>query len=91
MLQQVREMRFHCANGLVVLRICAPSVGALVVKIALYWQQCFSTHSINQGGQTCLLEESFAENQKHQRVAKPICSVNTNTVKNASFTLNNVQ
>ena len=21
---QVREMRFHCANGLVVLRICAP-------------------------------------------------------------------
>jgi len=43
------------------------------------------------GGQTCSMEESFAENQKHQRAAKPVCSVNTNTVKNASFTLNHVQ
>jgi len=25
------------------------------------------------GGQTCLIEESFAENQKHQRAAKPVC------------------
>jgi len=37
------------------------------------------------------MEESFAENQKHQRAAKPICSVNTNAVKNASFTLSDVQ
>jgi len=37
------------------------------------------------------MEESFAENQKHQRAAKPVCYVNTNTVKNASFTLNDVQ
>jgi len=42
-------------------------------------------------GQTCSMEESFAENQKHQRAAKPLCSVNTNTVKNASVTLNDVQ
>jgi len=34
------------------------------------------------------MEESFAENHKHQRDAKPVCSVNT--VKNASFTLNDV-
>jgi len=27
------------------------------------------------------MKESFAENQKHQRVAKPVCSINTNTVK----------
>jgi len=37
------------------------------------------------------MEESFAENQKHQRAAKPISSINTNTVKNASFTLNDAQ
>jgi len=37
------------------------------------------------------MEESFAENEKHQRVAKSVCSVNTNTIKNTSFTLNDVQ
>jgi len=37
------------------------------------------------------MEESLAENQKHQRAAEPVCSVRTNTVKNASFTLNDVQ
>jgi len=36
------------------------------------------------------MEESFAEKQKHWRAAKPVCSVNTNTVKNASFTLNDI-
>jgi len=30
---QVREMRFHCSNGLVVLRICAPLEGALVALL----------------------------------------------------------
>jgi len=44
-----------------------------------------------RGGQTCSMEESFAENQKHRRIGKPVCSVNTNTVKNASFALNGVQ
>ena len=43
-----------------------------------------------RGGQTCSMEESFAENQKHRRVGKRVCSVNTNAVKNASFTLNGV-
>jgi len=42
------------------------------------------------GGQTCSVEESFGETQKHWRAAKPVCSVNTSTVKNASFTLNGV-
>jgi len=36
------------------------------------------------------MEELSAENQKHQRAAKPVCSVNANTVKDASFTLNDV-
>jgi len=31
---QVRETRFHYADGLVVLRICAPLEGALVAKNA---------------------------------------------------------
>jgi len=37
------------------------------------------------------MEGSFAENKIHQLAAKPVCSVNTNTVKNARFTLNDVQ
>jgi len=62
-------MRFHFANGLVLLRICAPLERALVAKNAFCWQQCFFftrffTHSINRGGQTWSIEESFAEKQK---------------------------
>jgi len=37
------------------------------------------------------MEESFAENKKHQRATKLACCVNTYTVKNPSFTLNDVQ
>jgi len=37
------------------------------------------------------MDDSFAENQKRQQAAKTVCSVNTDTVKNASFTLNDVQ
>jgi len=37
-------------------------------------------------GKRVQMEESFAENQKHKRAAKPFFSVNRNTVKNASFT-----
>jgi len=37
-------------------------------------------------GETCSMQESFAQNQKHQRAAKTVCSVCTNTAKNASFT-----
>jgi len=37
------------------------------------------------------MEQSFADNKEHQRAAKPVCCVNTNTVKDASFTLNDVQ
>jgi len=32
------------------------------------------------------MEESFAQKQKHQQAAKIFCSVQTHTVKNASFT-----
>jgi len=42
-------MKSHCANGLEALRICVHLEGALVAKNALCWQQCFFTHSINQG------------------------------------------
>jgi len=42
----MREMRFNCANDLVVLRICAGSIGckkcALLAAVLL-------THNINQG------------------------------------------
>jgi len=62
-------MRFHCANGLLVLRICALLEAALVAKNAFCWQQClFFTHVFLhivyiRYGQTCSAEESFAENQ----------------------------
>jgi len=36
------------------------------------------------------MERILAENQNQQRAAKPFCNINTNTVKNASFTLNDV-
>jgi len=39
-MSQVRKMRFHCANGLLVLRICALLEAALVAKNAFCWQQC---------------------------------------------------
>jgi len=44
-----------------------------------------------RGGQTCSLEESFAENQIHQRAAKPVCNVIANMVKKASFPSIDVQ
>jgi len=37
------------------------------------------------------MDDSSAENQKHQQAAKPVCSANTNTVKNANLTSNDVQ
>jgi len=82
---QVREMRCHHRNVLVVHRICAPLEEALVAKNAFCWQQClFFTHifctynSINQGGANFSKEKSFAENQKQQRAAKLVCSANKN-------------
>jgi len=70
------RMRFHCANSLVVLRICAPSEGALVAKMRLSRQQCFS-HSINQGWANVFTGRVICRKPKHQRAAKPVCSVNT--------------
>jgi len=40
----------------------------------------------NRDGQTRSLEDSFAENQKHQRAAKSVCSVNKRSAKIAIFT-----
>jgi len=40
----------------------------------------------NRGGQTCSIEDSFTENQKHQRAVKSVCRVNPNMVNNARFT-----
>jgi len=42
---QVREMRFRCANGPVVLRISASLEGTLVAKNALCWQRCLLTYN----------------------------------------------
>jgi len=56
-----------------------PTLGrASIAKNALRWQQCFfftrvSSPSINQGGQTCSMQQPFAENQKKQRAAKTVC------------------
>ena len=48
---QVREKRFHCANGLVVLREhwlhCCRKCALLAAM--LFFHSCFFTHSINQG------------------------------------------
>ena len=53
----MRETRFHCANGLVLLRICAPSEGAFshccrkcaLLAAMLLFHSCFFAHNINQG------------------------------------------
>jgi len=37
----MRDMRFHCANGLVVLRTCAPSEGELVAKMLFVGSNAF--------------------------------------------------
>ena len=88
---QVREMRFHRVNVLVVQRIGTPLDGALVAKMRFVGSNA-SLHIVQtRGGQTCSMDDSFAEKQKRQQAAKTVCSVNTDTVKNASFTLNDVQ
>ena len=49
---QVREMRFHYSNGLVVLRILRGSIGCkkcVLLAAMLLFHSCFFTHSINQG------------------------------------------
>jgi len=40
----------------------------------------------SRGGQICSIEESLAENQKQQRVAKSVCSVKYSSLNNANFT-----
>jgi len=42
------------------------------------------------GGQTGSTEELLAENQKHQRAAKSVCSVKHSSLKNAGFTSNDL-
>jgi len=55
-----------------------------------WWRRQISQSYI-AGGQTCSIGKSFAENQKHQRAAKPVCSVITVTEKIGSFTENDLQ
>jgi len=61
--------------------ICAPSDGALVAKMRFVGSNASLHIVLARGGQTCSMDVSFAENQKHQQAAKPVCSVNTNTVR----------
>jgi len=92
----VREVRFHCANGLVVLSICAPLEEHSLQKCALLaamllFHSCFFTHGIDQGWANLFNGRVICRKPKKQRAAKPVCSVNTNTEKNASYILNDVQ
>jgi len=75
---------------MVVLRICAPSERALIAKMRFVGSYAsFSLKFLytqykpgSRGGQTCSIEESFAEShQKKQRAAKPVCNVNTNMLR----------
>jgi len=77
------------SGGSAHLRTFRGSIGCTVAENALCWQQCFFfTHAslhivLTRDGQTCSMEESFAEDKKHQRAAKSACCVNTYTVKSA--------
>jgi len=57
----------------------------------LLFHSCFFKHSINQGWANLFNRRVICRNPKKQRAAKPVCSINTNMVKNASFTLIDVQ
>jgi len=70
------EMRFHCANGPVVLRISAALDGVFVAKNALCRQQCFFTY--------CIIHQEWAHmfngrvicwKPKIPASPKPVCSV----------------
>jgi len=92
---QVRETRFHYADGLVVLRICAPLEHWLqkmrFVDSNAFFHSCFFTDSIHQGWANLFNRKVICRKTKKQRAAKPVCSANTNMVKNASFTFIDVQ
>jgi len=62
----------------------------LLAAILLY-HSCFFTQSINQGWANLLNRRAICRKPNKQRAAKRVCSVNINMVKNASFTLNDVQ
>jgi len=84
-------MRFLCANGLVLLRICAPSEEHWLQKMRLVGSNAsFSLTILYTWCELGLgsMEESFAENQKHQRVAKTVCSVSTN--RNVSLAVQSI-
>jgi len=65
---QVREIRFHYANGLhggsTHLHTFRRSIGCkncILLAAMLLFHSCVFTHSINQGWQTCSTEESSSE------------------------------
>jgi len=95
---QAREMRFHYADGLhggsMYLRTFRRSTGCkkcILLAEMLHFHSCVFTHSINQGWTNLFNRRVIFRNQKHQRAAKPVFSVNTNMVKNASFILIDAQ
>jgi len=65
----------HCLEGALIAIKCA-----LLAAMPVFHSRLF-THSINHGWANLFNEQSFAENQKHQRAPKTVCSVCTNTIK----------
>ena len=95
---QVREMRFYYANGLhggsKHLRTFRRSIGCkkcILLAEMLLFHSCVFTHSIYQGWANLFNRRVIFRNQKHQRAAKPVWSVNTKMVKNAIFILIDAQ
>jgi len=57
-----------------------------------FFHSCFFTHNINQGVGKLVQWKSHLQKIKNtSEPQKTLCSVNTNTVKNASFTSNDAQ
>jgi len=55
-----------------------------------FFNSCFFIHSINQGWAKVFNTRVIFRKPKTPASRKTVCSVNTNTAKNASFTLNDV-
>jgi len=82
------------SGGTVHLRTFTGSIGCkkcVLLAANAFFHSCFFTHSINQGRANLFNRRFICRNPKKQRAAKPVFSVNTNMVKNASFTLIDAQ
>jgi len=81
------------SSGTAHLRTFRGSIGCkkCALLAAMLFHSRFFTHSINQGWGNLFNRRAICRKPKKQRAAKPVCSVNTSMVKNASFTFIDVQ